>query len=254
MSKRHEAIGIKQVIRLEWMDKTVNLLLSGLDKKSIRKELHNHLSGTKGSGASGERGNTSRSQVVNILMNIWVTPDSDIETFRDACLAMIQDSPRSALPVHWAMISAAYPFWFNVAIQVGRLLALQDQVTQAQIFNRLKEQYGDRETVSRYARYTVRSFIAWGVLSDTKTKGCYQSNLPNNIEHNDIAALLIESYLLASTTELESKDKILHSPAFFYFKIPPAYGSLFINNDSRIEVVQSGLNDVMLKVKTNHLL
>ena len=31
MGKRHEAIGIKQAIRLEWMQKATNLLLSGLD-------------------------------------------------------------------------------------------------------------------------------------------------------------------------------------------------------------------------------
>ena len=65
------------------------------------------------------------------------------------------------LPLHSAILSAAYPFWFNVATQTGRLLKLQEQITQHQIFNRLKEQYGDRETVSRNARYTIRSFVAW---------------------------------------------------------------------------------------------
>ncbi|TVS21080.1 MAG: hypothetical protein EA424_00695, partial [Planctomycetaceae bacterium] len=37
--------------------------------------------------------------------------------------------------------------WLNVASQTGRLLALQDQATHAQIINRLKEQYGDRSQV-----------------------------------------------------------------------------------------------------------
>ena len=33
MSKRHDVIGIKQVIRIEWMQKTTNLMLAGVDAK-----------------------------------------------------------------------------------------------------------------------------------------------------------------------------------------------------------------------------
>ena len=43
MGKRHEAIGIKQAIRFEWMQKAANLLLAGLEAKTIRQELHEFL-------------------------------------------------------------------------------------------------------------------------------------------------------------------------------------------------------------------
>ncbi len=49
-------------------------------------------------------------------------------------------------------------------------MALQDQVTQTQTVNHLKELYGDRQTVSRYARCVIRSFIAWGALKDFEVK------------------------------------------------------------------------------------
>ena len=35
MSKRHDVIGIKQVIRIEWMQKTTNLMLAGVDAKKF---------------------------------------------------------------------------------------------------------------------------------------------------------------------------------------------------------------------------
>ena len=38
MGKRHETIGIKQAIRFEWMQKAANLLLAGLDAKTIRQD------------------------------------------------------------------------------------------------------------------------------------------------------------------------------------------------------------------------
>jgi len=156
MGKRHEAIGIKQAIRFEWMQKAANLLLAGLDAKTIRQELHEFLADRKGNGSEGERSDQTRTFVVNNLMKIWVSPDPELIPFRDASLAFLRENPSMALAVHWGMISAVYPFWFNVARQTGRLLALQDQVTQTQIINRLKEQYGDRQTVSRYRTMSTK--------------------------------------------------------------------------------------------------
>ena len=147
ISRRHGAIGIKQVIRLEWMQKTANLLLAGINAKTIRQELHEFLAERKGNGSEGKRGETSRTQVVNMLMRIWVSPDLELLPFRDASLGFLQKDPSMSLAVHWGMIAAAYPFWFNIARQTGRLLSMQDQVTQAQIINRLKEQYDDYRLV-----------------------------------------------------------------------------------------------------------
>ncbi len=109
------------------------------------------------------------------ILSSWFSPDKELMPFRDSAAALARGLPEKEwLALHWAVISASYPFWFNVAKQVGRLLNLQDSVTQSQIFNRIKEQYGDRESVARNARYTVRSFIAWGVLLESEKKGCYK--------------------------------------------------------------------------------
>jgi len=44
MEKRRTAIiGIKQTIRLEWMEKTANLLLAGLPAEKVRQELTRYL-------------------------------------------------------------------------------------------------------------------------------------------------------------------------------------------------------------------
>lgn len=193
MAKRHEALGIKQVIRFDWMQKAANLLLAGLDAKTIRQELHEFLADRKGNGSAGERSDQTRTFVVNNLMNIWVSPAPELVPFRDASLEFLRKNPSMALAAHWGMISAVYPFWFNVARQTGRLLALQDQATQTQIINRLKEQYGDRQTVSRYAQFVIRSFVAWGALKDSEAKGCYEKAVPVSIAEPNLAILMIES-------------------------------------------------------------
>lgn len=251
MGKRHEAIGIKQAIRFEWMQKAANLLLAGLDAKAIRQELHEFLADRKGNGSEGERSDQTRTFVVNNLMKIWVSPDPELIPFRDASLAFLRENPSMALAVHWGMISAVYPFWFNVARQTGRLLALQDQVTQTQIVNRLKEQYGDRQTVSRYARFVIRSFVAWGALKDSEAKGCYEKAVPVSIVDPNLAVLMLESALLASPEARDTLGMLLKSPAFFPFHLPVMTGDFISQRSGRIDVVRYGLDDELLKLKGN---
>ncbi len=249
MSKRHETIGIKQAIRLEWMQKATNLLMAGLDGKTIRQELHEFLADKKGNGSEGERSDKTRTFVVNNLMKIWVSPDFELIPFRDASLALLQENPSMALAIHWGMISAVYPFWFNVARQTGRLLALQDQVTQTQIIYRLKEQYGDRQTVSRYARFVIRSFVSWGALKDSESKGCYEKTAPVSITEPYLAILLFESALLASPEAKGSLRLLLNNPAFFPFHIPGITGDFVSRHSDRIDVIRYGLDEELLKLK-----
>ncbi len=248
MGKRHEAIGIKQAIRFEWMQKAANLLLAGLDAKTIRQELHEFLVGRKGNGSEGERSDQTRTFVVNNLMKIWVTPDPELIPFRDASLAFLRENPSMALAVHWGMISAVYPFWFNVARQTGRLLALQDQVTQTQVVNRLKEQYGDRQTVSRYARFVIRSFVAWGALRDSEANGCYEKATPMSITESNLAILMLESALRAIPEGKGALRLILNNPSFFPFQMLSMTGDFISLHNERIEVIRYSLDDDLLKV------
>lgn len=249
MGKRHETIGIKQTIRLEWMHKTTNLLQAGLDSKTIRKELHDYLADKKGDGSIGKRSERTRTFAVNNLMKVWVTPDSDLIPFRNASLEYLSEQPDMALPVHWGMISAAYPFWFNVARQTGRLLALQDQVTSKQVINRLKEQYGDRQTVSRFSLYVVRSFVAWGILHDSGVMGCYQKAKPMAIVDSQLAFLLLEAVLQAMPEGRGAFRGLMKTPAAFPFTFPVLSGMNGYANSERMEVINHDCDSEYLRLK-----
>lgn len=220
MSKRHETIGIKQAIRIEWLDKAVNLLLSGLDAKSIRAELHEYLSERKGDGSLGERSKNTRSFAVNNIMHIWVTPAKEVLPLRDDALKLIKEKPDLAYTMHWAMLCAVYPFWYNTAVQTGRLLNLQDQVTQKQIISRLKEHYGDRDTIGRYAKYVIRAFVYWGVLKETDDKGCYTQGKSSEVMDEDATALLCEAVLLAKVEGKSTIGDFVNSPGLLPFYLP----------------------------------
>lgn len=92
---------------------------------------------------------------------------------------------------------AAYPFWSVVAAQVGRLLRLQGVATAAQINRRVQERYGERPTVARATRRVVRSFVEWGVLDDTATRGRYAPAGPRPVSGPELVIWLSEAALHA---------------------------------------------------------
>ena len=216
MSKRHDKLGIKQVIRKHWLDHVVRMLLAGLSAKEIREELKQYLAAEK--PFKGATPDTHRF-IIQILTS-WFDPEKELIPFRDHALELIRkNGAEDWLPHHWAIISASYPFWFNVAKQTGRLLNLQDQITQAQVFSRLKELYGDREAVARNARYGIRSFVAWGVLEDTKVKGCYEQSKPTAISEPNLTILLYEAALYADKEGKAALGLLKNNPAFFPFQL-----------------------------------
>ena len=245
---RHEKIGIKQVIRLEWMDKVLSMLLAGMSEAAIRQELDEYLSTQKQSGGQGERGKKTYGMAIGILSS-WFSPDNDLIPFRNDALKLARELPKDKwLPLHWAVISAAYPFWFNVARQVGRLLNLQNKITQKQVFNRLKEQYGDRETVARNARYTVRSFVAWGVLKDADVKGCYERGKSFLVSDYKEIIILLECGLLSTKEGKIPLNVLLNSPSFFPFTLSTLTGAFISQNSQRIDITRYGLDDELLKL------
>jgi len=247
MTKRHDSIGIKQTIRYEWMQKTSSLMLAGLKSNEIRKELHNYLT-EKMMKAGKPASENTRTFAVNILMKIWVSPDGDLVLFRDRALDVLREDPASALAVHWGMISSAYPFWHNVSRHVGRLLTLQETITKKQVIQRVKSQYGDRQTVSRYLRYVIRSLVEWSVLEDAESNGCYQAGQRIPVDSLKCGLLLFESALHATPEGKMSVLEFSNFPSFFPFSLPSISANFIAANVSHLNVVQYGPNDAVISL------
>lgn len=71
---------------------------------------------------------------ITINLKTLVTVPTDLEGLRDKGLEHLKSIPRSDhLIIHWGMATAVYPFWSSVALQVGRLLRLQDCAAAAHV-------------------------------------------------------------------------------------------------------------------------
>ena len=250
MGKRHDAIGIKQVVRLEWYDYVLDMLLGGLPAQEIRRQLDEFIRERLQTGGYGERGEQTYTKAVTQIMKCWVSPAREFIDLRDNALLFARENDRCMrIALHWAVTVAAYPFWHRVAEQVGRLLNLQDSITQSQIRLRCFEAMGERSTVERSARRVIRSFVVWGVLKDTSTKGCYEKVAPATITDQNLAILMLEAALHATPEGKGALGILLNTPAFFPFQLPIMTGDFVSQHSDRIEVARYGLDDELLKLK-----
>jgi len=173
----------------------------------------------------------------------------DVEPLRDDGLRLLQDLPKAQhVAVHWGLSMAVYPFWGAVAETTGRLLRLQGTAAASQVQRRVKESYGERETVARAARRVLRSFHDWGVLEETGTKGVYEAATPIPISGPRTIAWMMEAFLRSKPEGRAPPKAIVDSPALFPFRLELSGGAAASHN-GRLEIAQHGLDEEILMVK-----
>ncbi|MBI4764659.1 MAG: hypothetical protein HY787_08645 [Deltaproteobacteria bacterium] len=248
MSFRENQIGFSQRIRMEWLEQTANLVLAGNDKATISAALQELLKDKVSVGGDAERGN--REKIITILMKVWLNVPRELEALRIDGIEFLKRLSRTdRIVVHWGMVMAAYPFWSVVATNVGRLLRLQGFVAAAHVQRRMKEQYGERETVSRAVRRVLRSYLDWGVLNDTSTKGVYSTGLSLTVDEPKIVSWLIEASLYARSNGSAALKELIGSPSLFPFHIKHIGTESMLAASSRLEFLRHGLDDDLVMLR-----
>ncbi|SRR6266542_1603871 len=248
MNRRADRIGFSQRVRLEWLEHTANYVLAGNEKSALNEALQELLREKISVGGQAIRGN--REKIITILLKVWVTVPRELESLRLDGLDLIRRLPRTEhVAVHWGMVMASYPFWAGVAAQVGRLLKLQGAAVAAQVQRRVREQYGERETVSRAARRVLRSFLDWGVLSETTVKGVYSSGISQAIDDPQLLSWLIEATLRARANGSVPLKELIESPSLFPFRLNSSHAEGLVSASSKLEILRHGLDDNLVMLR-----
>jgi len=103
-------------------------------------------------------------------------------------------------------------------------------------------QYGERETVFRATRRVLRSYIDWGVLGETGTKGVYEQSSRLVVDDPGVKALLVEASLHARPEGSGLVKDLLESPALFPFRFAAAGDDDLMRSSPRLEIVRFGLD------------
>ncbi|MCL6614253.1 MAG: hypothetical protein K6U03_06530 [Firmicutes bacterium] len=252
MNDRFNQIGFSQRIRLEWLEATANLVLAENDEASIHRALKTMLQEKLSIGGEAKRG--TREKAISILKKIWVHPPQDLQPLQIKGLRLLSTlPPEEFIAVHWGMTMAVYPFWGAVAAQVGRLLRLQGMAAAAQVQRRVREEFGERETVSRATRRVLRCFIDWGVLKETPEKGVYAQGIVRAIDYPPLIAWLTEAFLHAHPNGSVDLRMALDATNLFPFRLGPISAEHLVALSGRLDLLRHGLDEELIILRTDNI-
>ncbi len=213
-------VGISLKIKRKWLDAVLDRLTKTKDEADLRSYLDKQVKDEL-------PGKESRAKTIGILLRIWSGIPPERVALRDRAVAMLpRISGQERIWLHWGMAALAYPFFKDTAEVVGRILALQDDFTTAQVKNRIITAWGDRTTSREAAQYLLNSLVDWEVLRATKQKGHFLLARKQTASTSELQLWLLEALLAASAADEIEAQQLLRLPESFPFTISVSVADL----------------------------
>lgn len=217
-TSRYEKLGFKQILERSWLDFSINLLLHGKNPQEARKLLMEVIA--QEDTSNGHRSIQTTEFAVSML-KAWIAPDKDLILFRNQLLAVAQRIPQNQWNIlHWACLTASYPFLLNFSEVTGRLFFLQSEISRTQILSRLQDIYGGREAVERALRYALGTMICLGFIIKKNTLGIHIAPKKILITDKQLGLLLWKAILHATQGNKIAVSTLRNAPALYAFNIP----------------------------------
>jgi len=208
-----QVVGISQKIKRAWLDAVLDRLVQTTDEADLRIFLDQHL-------REELPGPESRAKTSGIILRIWSGIPRERLALRDRAVALLPHiSGQERVWLHWGMTALAYPFFRDTAEVVGRLLALQDDCTTAQVQARMMTTWGDRATSKEAVQKLMTTLVDWEVLRSTKTKGHFLLARKMTASVPTLPLWLLEALLGASAADEIEAQQFLRLPEVFPFRL-----------------------------------
>lgn len=208
-----KVVGIDRKIKRAWVDAVLDRLSQTTDEAELRLFLDKLLKAEL-------PGKESRAKSTGIVLRIWSSIPQERVALRDRAVAMLPRIPgQERIWLHWGMTALAYPFFRDTAEVVGRLLALQDDFTTAQVQGRMLTTWGDRATSKEAAQKLITTLVDWEVLRSTKTKGHFLLARKMTASIPELQLWLLEALLAASASDEIEAQQLLRLPESFPFTL-----------------------------------
>lgn len=238
-----QIVGMSQKIKRAWLDAVLDQIEKTTDGKELRTLLDQHLKDEL-------PGTESRAKAAGIILRIWSNIPADRIPLRSRAMALLpQITGQERIWLHWGMAALAYPFFRDTAEIIGRLLALQDEFTTAQVQDRMVMTWGDRSTTKEAVQKLITSLVDWEVLRSTQSKGHFLSTQRLTPRIPDLQLWLIEALLGAGTADEIEAQQLLRLPESFPFSLKIGIADLrrherFIIHRQGLDMDMVSLNDV----------
>ncbi len=213
-------IGIDRRIRRVWLDTLLDRLVEDQDTGRLRRFLDSLL-------RKKLPGKESRAKTIGILLRIWTTVPERLQPLRSRAIDMLTEiSGHDRIWLHWGMTVLAYPFFRDNAESIGRLLALQDDFTTAQVHGRIVPTWGDRTTTKKAANSILGSMVDWELLRSSDKKGHFLLAKKIPPAPKALQLWLLEAHLTAASADEIEVHQLLRLPESYPFTFNVSVGDL----------------------------
>ena len=95
-------VGLSRSVKLEWLNKTIELIKQNKTESNIKEELNEYLS-------FEIKSPTVLRKTREILMSTWVRTPENLLPIKSIALKAYDNEKSNRLALHWCMILLAYP-------------------------------------------------------------------------------------------------------------------------------------------------
>ena len=213
-------VGLSRPIKLEWLNKTVELLLEGKDEQQIKNELNEYLS-------FEIKSPTNLRKTREILVSIWVTTPHELLFIRQQAIEAYK-TEKCRLAAHWSMLLVTYPVFCDICSLIGKLSNIQDTFTTSWLKDRLYEVWGERPTLFYSVDKILQTLKFIGAIETVKAGEC-------KIKSQEITSEKVMQALLSALLHLKEKayydiSELSCQPKLFPFVFDVSYEWLHNSN------------------------
>ena len=203
-------VGLSRAIKREWLDKTVDLVLSGMSPEEIRAALHEYISFEISS-----TDNLRKSR--DILMNLWVYPFKDDQNnhIREMAISALKNGNTDRMALHWCMLLLYYPVFVDVTGAIGKLSSMQDTFSLAWLKEKIYEQWGERTTLFHSLDKIMQTIRQLGAVSSAS--GVYTVNR-HEIFDDQTKIILMKTVLALKMKPYYEPSELAETPQMFPFE------------------------------------
>jgi hypothetical protein len=201
-------VGLSRNLKLQWLNKVVELVLEGFPENEIHDQLNDYLSYEITSP-------TNIRKTREILMYIWVYENQYSAKLKNEALTLIKNYPEYALEIHWCMMLAVYPVFDDMCKLIGKMGEFQDEITLAQLKQKLFDEWGERTTLFHSIDKLIATLKAIDVLNCDKP-GKYHVT-KHKVNNSKVSAFMVYTMMLVDDGGYYSLLEVNNSTYLFPF-------------------------------------
>lgn len=224
-----KTVGLSRNLKIQWLNKVVELVLEGLTEQEIKDQLNEYLS-------FEIKSPTNIRKTREILMNIWVYDNDVSNKIKSPALDLLKTYPEYDLVIHWCMIMAAYPVFVDMCKRIGKMSEFQNEVTLAQLKQKMFDEWGERTTLFHSIDKLMATLKAFDVMVCDKP-GKYHINV-QRVNNTKIVSFMVYTMILVDDSAYHTFYEINSSNYFFPFEYKMEKEMLF--NDGKFKVNNFG--------------